>query len=99
MSVILRSNEPILMKFFGVAESGPENNRLDFGGDPDFLSPILPQFFTPVIHLQWDSVLLGSCLDWTAGRGLVKCYIIWCWGRQFCYITLNGVEVVKNGHF
>jgi len=42
------------MKFFGGIEGGPRNSLLDFDGDW-ILFPYLPQFFTPIMHLQWDS--------------------------------------------
>ena len=46
-------------------------------------------------------VLLGNCLDWTAGEGVGEVLYnnnLGC-GRHFCYITLYGEGVVKKWPF
>jgi len=79
---ISRSYERILTKFFDGVGHGPQNNRLDFGGDPDLLPLFCPNFSLRNAFLNYCYVAIvyyyssrgSTCLDGCM-RSLVKYYL------------------------
>ena len=61
-----RKSHLILMKLYTIDRNPKNKNPFVGGQNPITPSPIFPQFFTPIMHFQWEG--LNTTVTWPVER-------------------------------